>query len=170
MGITLLISTIVGKVAGFLPDIFTEWKSGREHKRELELLDKQVEHQIVLEEKRIQGKVAELDLEMQIAGMAAESKMMDSQAKLAQVSMTVKSGYKWIDGFNALLRPLFTIAIMALFLFTAFVFVNGVMGDASLTSVQKAQMIWEQSLIGVSIEAVIGFLYGYRSTTKKGSK
>lgn len=170
MGITLLISTIVGKVAGIFPDLFSEWKAGREHKREIELLNEQTKLQIELEEKRIQGKVAELDLEMQIAGMTAESKMLEAQTKLAKVSLTNKSGVKWIDGFNALLRPLFTVAIMTMFLYTAFVFVNGVMGDLTLTSVQKAQMIWDDSLIGVSIEAVIGFLYGYRSTTKKAGK
>lgn len=168
-GITLLISTLVGKLAGVIPDFFSEWKAGREHKRELELMEQQTELQIRLADKKIEQRTAELDAEMLMAGMQAESQMLENQAALAVEQLKTKTGIKWIDGLNALLRPLFTLAIMALFVVTSGMFVYDVIVNSDLPMQAKATIIWG-SLVGQSIEAVIGFLYGYRSTNKKAVK
>lgn len=169
-GLALLISTITGSISGLIPDVFGEWKAGREHKRELDFLKTQTSLQIQLEEKKIQGRVAELDLEMEIEAMHAESRMLDGQTKLAETQMKTKTGIAWVDAFNAVLRPVFVSAVMILFMATAGMFVYGVMGNESTSLIEKADLIWNKSLIGMSIEAVIGFLFGYRSTVKRGNK
>lgn len=169
-GLALLISTITGSLSGLIPDFFKEWKVGREHKRELEMLKEQTSLQILLEEKKIQGRIAELDMEMEIEAMRTESQILDGQTKLAAIQMQTKTGIEWVDAFNSVLRPLFILAVMVLFMVTAGMFVWGVMGNESTSLVEKADLIWSKSLIGMSIEAVIGFLFGYRSTMKRGTK
>lgn len=169
-GITLLLSTLLGKVAGLIPDLFTEYKESKEFQREKELLTLQTELQIKLATSKVEGRIAELDMEMQIEGFKQESLMLANQTKLATVQMQTVTGNKWIDGFNAVLRPVFVFAVMILFMVTAGMFVIGVMGDASTSLQQKADLIWNGSLIGMSIEAVIGFLFGYRSSNKRSAK
>jgi hypothetical protein len=79
------------------------------------------------------------------------------------------TGIPFIDGFNAMLRPGCTALIILLFMGTAIPFVWGVlqqMETGVITATQMAQIIWG-SLVGESILATLGFLYGYRSAAKK---
>lgn len=169
-GITLLLSTIIGKISGLVPDIFAEWKSKREFERETAMLTLQTELQIKLNDAKIQGRIAELDAELEIEAFRAESQMLANQTKLAEVQLQTKTGIAWVDAFNAIMRPTFVAFVMLIFVVTALTFVYGVYQDDALGWKEKAELIWNGSLIGMSIEAVIGFLFGYRSSIKRGAK
>jgi hypothetical protein len=159
-----LIGSVLGMAGGLIPDIFKEFKQTREHGRELERMEKQSAMQLELAKAQIDGKLEVAKVE----GYAAETKAHLDQVTSIIESQSRPTGIPWVDSFNSLLRPLTAAMIMLLFISTSVMYVFGVMGLVGLkvggiTIQLAAQMIWG-SLVGDSIQAVLGFLFGYRST------
>jgi hypothetical protein len=159
--LTALVSSVLGLVGGLLPDIFKEVRDSREHKRELERMDKTAELQLRMLEKKTDAKLAELDAGVVVEEMRAFRAQMENIYK-----QQGPTGVGWVDGFNALIRPATAALLMLLFVATASLYSYDVIAHAyagGVTWQEAAVVIWG-SLVGEAIQAVLGFLFGYRST------
>jgi len=157
--ITALISTITGLISGTVPNLLKEWGASREHKREMEMLTVQTELQLKIAEKEGETRVAEMDREVDIAAY-------DAQSKIATASLK-GVGINWVDAWNAAMRPFAVTIIITLFAVMASCYTYAVLSqvDSIQDTEQAVDLLWG-SLIGESIQAVLGFLFGYRSSRK----
>jgi ABC-type bacteriocin/lantibiotic exporter with double-glycine peptidase domain len=153
--ITALISTLTGLISGTVPNLLKEWGASREHKRELEMLTIQTDLQLKIAEKQGETRVAEMDREVDIAAY-------ESQAKIASASL-VATGIAWVDAWNGALRPFAVTIIITLFAVMASFYTYAVL--TTVDPLQAVDLLWG-SLIGEAIQAVLGFLFGYRSARK----
>lgn len=165
--ITALISTFTGLLSGLLPDILKEIRDSRNQSREMAFLE--LQHRLQMERERAgaENKMREAEA----LSMAEEMKAW-RETVLATIETAAKpTGIPWIDGFNAILRPATAALMMVLFGWTAIVFMHGVMdawtAGKIANEMQLASVVWG-SLLGEAIQAVLGFLFGYRSTRKVG--
>lgn len=157
--ITALISTITGLVSGTIPDLLKEWGASREHTREMQMLEKQTELQLRIAEKEGETRVAEMDREVDIAAY-------DAQSTIAKASLE-STGITWTDAWNAALRPFAVTIIIILFAVMASFYAYAVLSAVeSIEDTQAAVDLLWGSLIGEAIQAVLGFLFGYRSSRK----
>lgn len=69
--ITALVSSALGIFGGLVPDLFKEFREGREHSREIERMDKQAELQIRLLDRQTDAKLAEIEGNVQVEEMRA---------------------------------------------------------------------------------------------------
>jgi hypothetical protein len=157
--ITALIATISGLVSGAAPKLIGEFTASREHKRELEMLEKQTELQLKIAEAQGQTKVAEMDRQVDISAYEAQSKIA--------VASLQSTGIKFVDTWNGCLRPFAVTIIIILFAVIAGFYAYEVLSTVNdIGGAQKAVKLLWGSLIGESIQAVLGFLFGYRSSRK----
>jgi len=154
-----LISSVLGIAGGLIPDIFKEIKASREHTRELAFMDKQSDLQLKLLEKKTDAKLAELDANVVVEEMRAFGKQMSAIYKQQK-----PTGIPFVDALNALIRPVTAFLIMLMFFGIAGMFAWGVMQELGPNNMTiTAEVLWH-SLIGDSIQAVLGYLFGYRTT------
>ena len=153
--ITALISTVAGLISGTVLNLLKEWGASREHKRELEMLTIQTDLQLKIAEKQGETRVAEMDREVDITAY-------ESQAKIASASL-VATGITWVDAWNGALRPFAVTIIITLFAVMASFYTYAVL--TTVAPLQAVDLLWG-SLIGEAIQAVLGFLFGYRSARK----
>ena len=162
--ITALVSALTGLLSGVVPDIIQEVRDSRNASREVEFL--RLQHQFQLERMKFDA-----GSKMDEAGaniVAEEVKAMREHLTTIVESQAKPTGIAWIDGFNSVLRPLTAALVMVLFVVTASFFVAGVMEQYAAGSIDAqtmATVIWA-SLVGESIQAVLAFLFGYRSARK----
>jgi hypothetical protein len=163
--ITAMISTILGMVGGVLPDIMKEVRDSRSASREIEFLRMQAELQMKVAAVNADARLREID-----AGIVSQEMQATREHLTAIIEAQAKpTGIKWIDGYNAVLRPMCTTLIILLFMGTAIPFVWAVLSQMSagaITAVQMANIIWG-SMVGESILGVLGFLFGARSSMKR---
>jgi hypothetical protein len=163
--ITAAVSTILGMLGGVLPDVVKEIRDSRAAVREREFLRLQAE--LALEAAKVTADSRLRELETN--AFAQEAQAFREHMTAIVEAQARPTGIVWIDGFNAMLRPACTALIILLFMGTAIPFVMAVIHQfetGAVTAVQMAQIIWG-SLVGESILATLGFLYGYRSAAKK---
>lgn len=153
--ITALISAVTGLLSGAVPKLLKEWSDTRDHEREIAMLEKQTELQLKIAEVEGNTRVAEMDREVDIAAY-------DAQSTIAQSSLR-KSGVRWVNAWNALLRPFTVTIIIILFAVMASFYTYAVL--TTVAPLQAVDLLWG-SLIGEAIQAVLGFLFGYRSARK----
>lgn len=166
---TAIIAALTGLVSGVVPDILKEVRDTRNHTREREFLE--LQHKFQMEraandtEDKMRASDANIVGEELRAFAATVTSIVEAQAK--------PTGIVWIDGFNAVLRPAATAAILAMFLATSAVFVYGLMHSWSAGVITDptmlATLIWG-SMIGEACQAVLGFLFGYRSAIASRTK
>ena len=165
--IVSLVSSALGMLGGLLPDVFREVRESREHARELERMDRQAELQAKLLAARSEARLAEIE------GNSFAEEMRAFRAQMKSIYDTQRpTSIPFVDGYNALIRPTTASLIMLLFVGTAGTFIFGVtqkMVAGAITPEQAAAVIWG-SLVGDAIQAVIGFLFGYRSTKTLGAR
>ncbi len=157
--IVSLVSSILGMAGGLLPDIFKEIRETREHDREIARMDKQAELQLKLLAGRTDAKLAEIEGNVQVKEMRA------FRAQMTSIYEQQKPiGIKWVDGWNAALRPFVISGTAILFFVVAGMFSWGAIMDRPHLA-DTANVIWA-SLVGDAIQAVWGYLFGYRSSVK----
>lgn len=154
-----LISSVLGMAGGLLPDIFKEIRESREHAREIARMDKQAELQLKLLAGRTDAKLAEIEGNVQIEEMRAFRAQMKSIYE-----QQGPIGVKWVDAWNAALRPFVITGTAILFFIVAGMFSFGAIVDQPHLA-DTANVIWA-SLVGDAIQAVWGYLFGYRSSAK----
>ncbi len=154
-----LISSVLGMAGGLLPDIFKEIRESREHAREIARMDKQAELQLKLLAGRTDAKLAEIEGNVQVEEMRAFRAQMKSIYE-----QQGPIGVKWVDAWNAALRPFVITGTAILFFIVAGMFSFGAIMDQPHLA-DTANVIWA-SLVGDAIQAVWGYLFGYRSSAK----
>lgn len=154
-----LVSSVLGIAGGLLPDIFKEIKDSREHKREVERLHLETDLQLKMLSHKTDAKLAELDANLVVEEMRAFGKQMSNIYKLEK-----KTNIKFVDGFNAMLRPTAAALIMVMFFGISMMFAWGVIQDLGATNFMTVSEVLWGSMIGDSIQAVLGYLFGYRTT------
>ena len=165
MGLTALISTLLGMFGGVLPDVLKEWRDSRNASRELAHMDKQAELQLKVAQVAADSKLREVEGNIYVE----EAKAFREHLTAILEAQGKPSGIVAVDAFNALLRPVCVTLIMLLFMTTALPFVGAVLGQFKagvIDAETMARVIWT-SLVGDSIVAALGFLFGYRSSAKK---
>lgn len=154
-----LVSSVLGMAGGLLPDVFREIRESREHTREIARMDKQADLQLKLLEGKTDARLAEIDGNVQVEEMQAfRAQMKSIYAQQGPIGVT------WVDAWNAALRPFVITGTAVLFFIVAGMFSFGaIMGQPHLAD--TANVIWA-SLVGDAIQAVWGYLFGYRSSAK----
>lgn len=164
--LTALISSIIGLVSGILPDVFKEFTASRQAQREADFLRLQNELAIARAKSDAEEKLRESHEASLIADANAFKETLSELIKVQSAPTNIP----WIDGLNAVIRPVVTLLVIALFVATAGMYVKAVIVDFNSghikDSAQLSQAIWG-SMIGESITAVLGFVFGYRSTAVK---
>lgn len=157
--LTALVSAVTGLFSGAVPNLLKEWTATRDHTRELEMLRVQTELQLQIAKVQGNTKIAEMDKELDVAAYNA--------AKSIAVQSLKGTGIAWTDAWNASLRPFAVTIILILFATMAGFYTYAVLSEVhSLDdTVRAVDLLWG-SLIGESIQAVLGFLFGYRSARK----
>lgn len=161
---TALISSVLGLVSGVVPDIVSEFKSANAHKRELELLTKQTELQLKLVE--AQGDARFEETRLGIIAQEAEV-FRDHLAEIVKAQFS-PTGVVWVDILNSLIRPTTALLIMVMFIVTASIFTAGTIElflKGAIDAQTMSSVIWG-SMVGEAVQAVLGFLFGYRSARK----
>lgn len=164
--LTAFASAVVGLFGSVLPDIVSEVKDSRDHTRELELINLSSQLQIRAAEAGMNQRIEEANTNL----MVEEVRAYKESLKAIIENQFKPVGIPWIDGFNAVLRPATAALIIILFVGVATAYTVGIMSayanspDMSLVDLSNA--IWF-SMVGESIQAVLGFLFGYRCRHKK---
>jgi hypothetical protein len=162
--ITALVSTVLGLVGGTVPDLLREYRDHKAHSREVEMLRVQAQLQIDLAKHASDNRLREVEAQ----SAAQEAFAWREHMATITEAQARPSGSAWIDGFNAVLRPSMVAGIMALFFCVASTFCMAVVLkyiDGQITAEVMAQIIWG-SLVGESIQACLGYLFGYRTASK----
>jgi hypothetical protein len=157
--ITALVSALTGLISGTVPDILKEWRMSREHDREMDSLTLQTELQLKISTQDGKNRIAEMDHQLEISAYDAISNIGSSSLK--------PTGVRWTDAWNSALRPFAVTIIILLFAAIACTYSFYVLREVqSLDDAQTAvELLWG-SLVGEAIQAVLGFLFGYRSARK----
>jgi hypothetical protein len=166
MGIlTGLFALISGALTGVVPRVITYLEKRQDHKHELEFLRLQHELQMQRQAAGTEDKLREIEAQT----IAEEFRAMSEHlTKIIEVQAR-PSGFRWIDGWNALLRPAATTGIIVLYLWIASTYTGAIIGAflVGKMSVGDFGNAVFNTLIGESIVAVLGFLFGYRGTIKR---
>ena len=157
--ITALVSAAMGIFGGLVPDIMKEIKSTREHGREMESIKIQSETQLKLVSANLDARLRESEANIYVEEMRGFRAQMENIYK----QQMRPSGVKWIDGFNSFVRPFAVMTAWIMFLFIGGMYsywviqVSPDVGTASLA-------LWG-SMVGEVIQAVVGYLFGYRTSS-----
>jgi hypothetical protein len=156
--ITALVSAVAGLVSGLAPDILKEVKETRAHRREIEFT--QLNHQLALDRAKLEvgAKLEESQNQMFMSEVAAAKDSLVSA--IQSQNLFAATGIRWIDGVNALVRPMSSLLVMFLFAVTICAYSFGyVNNDAFGTQMTM--------LFGEMVQAMLGFTFGYRSVSSQ---
>lgn len=163
--ITALVGNILGMLSGVLPDIMKLVANWQNSKAEMKMME--LQSKLQLEAAKVQA-ASKLEEWGQINAVEFTRAVRD-QVTAAIEAGSRPTGIAWIDALNASMRPLCTYGIMFMFFCIAAPFawvVVGKMADGEYDPMTAAKVIFG-SLVGEAIMGCLGFLYGYRSTSKK---
>jgi hypothetical protein len=152
--LTALISAITGLLSGIVPDILKEVKDSRAAARELQFL--QLNHQMVLERAKAEaGAKVEESYQQRIS---AEIQATKEQIVAIVTAQSQATGIAWIDGFNAVIRPLTALVFVGLFAAVVFGYSFGMTAQPGFGAAVAP-------LFSEGLMATLGFLFGYRSVS-----
>ena len=156
-----LISALLGIVGGIVPDIVKMFRAKQEHAQEMERLRLQGENTVALAKAQSDGRLAEIrenQVTEEIRGFAEQMKAIYASQK--------PTGVKWVDAWNAIMRPLAVTNTILIFSLGASCIIWGVAAqlfDGQIDPLQAAGIILG-GVLGEYIQGVWGFLFGYRSS------
>ena len=149
--ITAMMGLVSGLVSGVVPDVLKEVRETRDHKREVEFIRLQHELQMQRLERQAGDKIEEGEVNV----MLEEARAFKEHLTAIVETQARPTGIPWIDGLNAVLRPASAVMIIFLFVFVA-------LGFSEVIQPEAFSLLYIQAT-----EAVIGFLFGYRSVRKR---
>jgi hypothetical protein len=159
-GLATLISSILGLASSALPDLVKEWIAGRTSVREREFLILQAD---------LQAKAAAANADARLREIDGTNAGQMIQAMREHMTAILEAHFKptgvwWVDVFNSLLRPVIVCVLMVLFMVIYVPFAWEIIAQFKAGSISAAQMqsTIGGSLVGIAIEAAIGFLFGAR--------
>lgn len=157
--ITALISSALGIFGGLVPDIMKEVKATREHKREIDMIQVQADTQVKLVSANLDAKLREMEGNIFVEEMRGFRAQMENIYK----QQMRPSGVKWIDGFNSFVRPFAVFTAWIMFLIIGGMYSYWII-QISPDAGSAAQALWG-SMVGEVIQAVVGYLFGYRTSS-----
>jgi hypothetical protein len=152
--LTALFSAITGLLSGVVPDILKEIKDSRAASREITFL--KLNHELTLERAKVEAG-AKLE-ESHSQRITAELNATKEQIVAIVTAQAHATGIMWIDGFNALIRPLTALTFIGLFAIALGSYSLGFTHDAAFGSAMTG-------LFSEGILATLGFTFGYRSVS-----
>lgn len=158
--LTALLSLIGGLVTNLMPDILKEVRDSRASTREREFL--KLTHQFEMERLKAQvdGKIRESE-----SAIIAEEVRATRETLTAIIENQMRpTGNKFIDGYNALIRPVVATGVTLLFFWVAIEYTTAAVGQFGAGKIDMVGLhtaIWG-SMVGEAIMAVLAFLFGLR--------
>ena len=162
IGITALVSTLLGMIGGALPRVMSWLESASAHKRELEFV--QLQHTLQMERLRAEADAKLREAEGNI--VAEEVRAMREHLTAIIETQARPTGSPFIDFFNALLRPTATAIILVMFVGFAMVLIQ-LYRTGRLEEAKALAHAVAASQIGLAFEGLLGFLFGVRTTAKR---
>jgi hypothetical protein len=165
--ITAGVSALLGMVGGVLPKAMEMLQARQQSSIELRHMETQARLQIEVAKANADSKMREVEGNIFVEEMRAFKEnltaIIETQGK--------PTGIVWVDAFNALLRPVCVTLVMALFMMTSVPFVWAVIAQFRAGAIDAITMkdVIFGSLVGESVLAIFGFLFGYRSAAKRAS-
>ena len=164
--ITALVSGLFGLFNAFLPDLIGFFKKKQEmierredRAHELAMMDKTAEVQVKLGALKIE----EVKVGGMMEAMRAELTAWGDQMKAIYAAQT-PIGVRWVDAWNAALRPATVSLIIAVFTLGIGLYEVSVVAmwwRGTLDPVEVMDLMFK-GLVGEAIQAVLGYLFGYR--------
>lgn len=160
MSIIALVSSLVGMVGRFLPDIIQMWTAERAAKNERALLELTTTTQIRLAEINKSNKLDEIQGSEAVETIRA---MRDEFFAILKAQST-PTGMPWVDALNAYMRPVCAMVLMALFAYVTFLFSTVVLLDLKDNSIdwETAAKALYGGFLGETFMCVFGFVFGNR--------
>lgn len=160
MGISALISAILGLISGMVPKAFDTYNKAQDHKREMdvraaEMKFRELDHKLAME--RVKAEAAVKIDETYYQAAAEEAKAAGERMVEMIRQQFSPTGTPWIDNFNAIVRPMCALVILGMFVTSVLSFMFG----ATTINAEFARSM--SGLFTLSVEAVLGFVFGYRS-------
>lgn len=168
--ITALISGLFGLANAFLPDVFGMFKKKQEaaerreeRAHEILMLEKQAEIQVKLGQQRVE--------EVKVGGIMdavrEELKYQGEQMKAIYAAQK-PIGVKWVDVWNAALRPFAVTCTTLIFVAACSFIMYGVVIQLTKGEIgaYEAGGVILGGILGEFIQAVWGYLFGYRGGLK----
>ena len=93
-----LIGALVGGIFRIVPEVLTIWDRKNERKHEVDMQDKAIEFQRLKGDQRMDEILGQGQQDWNTGALDALKAAIEAQGK--------PSGVRWIDGWNALIRPL----------------------------------------------------------------
>lgn len=162
IGMTALVSTLLGMIGGALPRAMSWLESASAHKRELEFL--KVQHTLQMERMRADADARLREAESNI--VAEEVRAMREHLTAIIETQARPTGSPFIDFFNAILRPTATAIILVMFCGFAMVLIQ-LYRTGHLEQAKALANAVAASQIGLAFEGLLGFLFGVRTTAKR---
>lgn len=150
--ITALVSAITGLVSGIAPDLLKEFRETRAANREMEFL--KLNNQLALERAKLEAGM-KLE-ESHSAQLMAEISATKDQIVAIVTEQAKPTGILWIDGFNALIRPLTALTFVMLFAVGLCAYSFGFSSNDAFGSSMTA-------LFSEAVQATLGFMFGARA-------
>ncbi|MBI3453385.1 MAG: hypothetical protein HY057_11285 [Rhodospirillales bacterium] len=167
MGIvTALGGGLFGLLNALLPDIIGWFRRRqeaaereRERQHELALMEKQADIQIRLGQQRLEEARFAADAEVMRSELSAFAEQMRAIYKAQE-----PVGIRWVDAWNASLRPAAVTVALAILTLTVTIYVAAVLSAWWIGMIPSADIVdvMFKGLVGEFIQAVVGYLFGYR--------
>lgn len=141
--------TIVSAIIGFISSIFPQ---------ALKVYDKKIEYAQEI-------KILEIQAQLQMQGHLNRLEQIAVQEDAEQyrtIYKTFYSGVKWVDAFNALVRPVITFSFFGLYAYIKYVQFGYVSGADYLTVYTTLWGVEDQALFS----SIIAFYFGNRTFNK----
>ena len=187
--ISALVSTLIGAGTGLIPDVMKYFTAKQDAKLELELLALNNKHSLAviaqnLEVERLElarqssrqsheqdlaASVSEREIKVSFNKVVATEEEMYTKRLASLYENQSKTKISWINGLNALLRPVLAAMVMLLFIWTVVMYMSTVfsMTETGAELLLAIEGFWAIPLVEIAIVGPLGFLFGQRQVRKK---
>jgi hypothetical protein len=143
-----LLASVVGYICSIVPELIKILKDKNDKQHELQILDRQLaydkkKHNAILEEIRYDRDLMEK----------------------ASIYSTYKSGVSWVDGINAMVRPVLAYSFFCMYVTVKFMQYKAISSSALL--VEYIDVIWNMEDHAI-FAGIISFYFGQRTFRKPG--
>lgn len=153
-----ILGSLIGLFGSAVPEIFKILQDKRDKRFELEMLEAQA---------RNAAQLREYDAKL-FASQAEANYFVEEQKRIGQQQSNDKTGIRWVDALNAVVRPVMALGFLALF---SFIKISIVLNTDISIIVSDPSLVWSDEDSAI-FAAIISFYFGSRTLEKfrKGFK
>jgi hypothetical protein len=153
-----ILGSLLGLFGAAVPEIFKIFQDKRDKRFEIEMLEAQA---------RNAEKLREYDAKL-FASQAEANYFVEEQKRIGQQQSNDKTGIRWVDALNAIVRPVLALGFLALF---SFIKICIVLNTDILIIVSDPSLVWNDEDSAI-FAAIVSFYFGSRTLEKfrKGFK